>query len=154
MSKQENFGEFFAGIAKDIVSGKIHGYSGKTVQDVINKKIDEFNNLSEETASVYTEEERNKVKEATKKVFKKHSEAFSKLSKRIDHPPHYGGDKTYEVIKVLEAWNLDFHLGNVLKYICRAGIKNKETEIEDLEKAMWYLQRKIDKLKEKNGRDN
>lgn len=65
----------------------------------------------------------------------------------IDHPPHYGGaDDPYEVIKVIEAWDLDFHLGNVLKYIGRAGKKDPAKLKEDLEKARWYLERKLSKL--------
>jgi hypothetical protein len=47
---------------------------------------------------------------------------------------------------VIEAWDLDFHLGNTVKYISRAGKKNPEKELEDLKKASWYLQRKIDNL--------
>lgn len=66
----------------------------------------------------------------------------------VDHPVHYGGvDDPYEAIKVIEAWNLGFHLGNTVKYISRAGIKDPDKEIEDLEKAAWYLNRKIEKLK-------
>lgn len=65
---------------------------------------------------------------------------------RINHPEHYGGDTTYETIKVIEAWRLDFHLGNAVKYISRAGRKGSQTE--DLRKALWYLQRKIDRLEE------
>ncbi len=62
----------------------------------------------------------------------------------VNHPNHYGGaDNPYEVIKIIEALNLDFHLGNTLKYIVRAGVKNADTELEDLKKALWYLQRKI-----------
>lgn len=62
----------------------------------------------------------------------------------VNHPAHYGGgNNPYEAIKVIEAWNLDFHLGNTLKYIARAGVKNADTELEDLKKALWYLQRKI-----------
>lgn len=66
----------------------------------------------------------------------------------INHPEHYGGDNTYEAIKVIEAWNLDkcFYLGNVVKYISRAGKKDKSKEIEDLKKALWYLDRKIKTL--------
>ena len=61
----------------------------------------------------------------------------------IDHPKHYGGeDNPYEAIKVIEAWNLNFHLGNVVKYISRAGKKGSITE--DLKKAQWYLNRAID----------
>ena len=66
----------------------------------------------------------------------------------VNHPSYYGGkDNPYEVIKVIEAWKLDFHLGTAVKYIPRAGIKDPDKEIEDLEKSVWYLQRKIDLLK-------
>jgi hypothetical protein len=64
------------------------------------------------------------------------------MSESIDHPKHYGGDNTYEAIKVIEHYNLDFHLGNVLKYILRADKKGKE--LEDLKKAQWYLNRRIE----------
>lgn len=67
----------------------------------------------------------------------------------INHPIHYGGkDNPYEVIKVIEAWNLDFHLGNTVKYIARAG--KKDEIIQELKKAMWYLQRKINNLEKGN----
>lgn len=65
----------------------------------------------------------------------------------IDHPSYYGSDTTYETIKVIEAWQLDFCLGNAVKYISRAGKKDPEKEIEDLQKAVWYIQRRIDQLK-------
>jgi hypothetical protein len=61
----------------------------------------------------------------------------------INHPPHYGGDSTYEAIKVIEAWGLGFSLGNALKYICRAGRKDTETRLADLRKARWYIDREI-----------
>lgn len=65
----------------------------------------------------------------------------------VDHPSHYGGENdVYEVIKVIEAWGLGYHLGNALKYIRRAGVKNPETEAEDLRKAAWHLNRKADNL--------
>jgi len=64
----------------------------------------------------------------------------------INHPGHYGGDTTYEAIKVIEAWDLDFCLGNTLKYISRAGLKDHSKELEDLKKAQWYLTRKINQL--------
>jgi hypothetical protein len=67
---------------------------------------------------------------------------------RVNHPTHYGGENNiYEAIKVIEAWDLDFYTGNAAKYICRAGKKGQDKEIEDLEKALWYLQKKIAKLK-------
>ena len=68
------------------------------------------------------------------------------MKNKINHPKYYGGeDNTYECIKVIESWNLGFHLGSVIKYISRSGKKNKETEIEDLKKALWYLSRHIEK---------
>ena len=63
-------------------------------------------------------------------------------------PEYYGGkDSAYEVFSVLEAWKLDkdFYLGNVLKYLARAGKKSFNKK-EDLEKALVYLQRRIDTL--------
>lgn len=64
----------------------------------------------------------------------------------VEHPKHYGGDTPYEAIKVIEAWGLDFCLGNSVKYISRAGKKDPSKEIEDLKKAQWYLQRRIEQL--------
>lgn len=64
----------------------------------------------------------------------------------VEHPEHYGGeDNTYEAIKVIEAWELGFHLGNVVKYISRA--EKKGAEVQDLEKAQWYLNRYLDVIK-------
>jgi hypothetical protein len=60
----------------------------------------------------------------------------------VNHPTHYGGeDNPYEAIKVIEAWDLGFNLGNVVKYLSRAG--KKGNTLEDLRKAAWYLQREI-----------
>lgn len=71
-----------------------------------------------------------------------------KNKEQVNHPDHYGGfNNTYEVIKVIDAWGLNFSLGNTVKYISRAGKKDKEKELEDLNKALWYLQHHIDKLK-------
>lgn len=62
----------------------------------------------------------------------------------VNHPAHYKGkDNPYEAIKVIDAWKLGFCLGNAIKYIARAGYK--EDRIEDLKKAIWYLQHEIDK---------
>ena len=63
----------------------------------------------------------------------------------VDHPAHYGGaDNPYEAIKVIEAWNLGFNLGNAVKYISRH--EHKGTALEDLKKAKWYLEREIQGL--------
>jgi uncharacterized protein DUF3310 len=68
----------------------------------------------------------------------------------VNHPAHYGGaDNPYEAIKVIDAWQLGFALGNAVKYIARAA--HKGSELEDLKKARWYLDHKIEKLEEVRG---
>jgi hypothetical protein len=72
-------------------------------------------------------------------------EAALRRQEAVDHPAHYGGaDNPYEAIRVIEAWSLDFCLGNAVKYVARAG--KKGSEIEDLRKAAWYIQRRIEQL--------
>lgn len=71
------------------------------------------------------------------------------LKEPVHHPDHYHKD-TVEVIDIIEAWELNFARGNVLKYLARAGYKDPSRELEDLEKAQWYLDREIERLK-KNG---
>ena len=71
------------------------------------------------------------------------------MNEQVAHPAHYGGaDDPYEAIKVIEAWELGFHLGNTVKYISRADRKGHT--LTDLKKAAWYLQRKIELLQEKS----
>jgi hypothetical protein len=70
----------------------------------------------------------------------------------VNHPSHYGGpDNPYEVIKVLQAWGLeaDALLWNTVKYIARAGKKDPAKHVEDLEKARFYLDRRIEALRGK-----
>ena len=67
----------------------------------------------------------------------------------VDHPQHYGGaDAKHEAISVIEGWGLGFHLGNVVKYISRAGKKPDQDTISDLKKARWYLDRFIEQLED------
>ena len=76
------------------------------------------------------------------------SQLMAEAMSKINHPAHYGGKQDpYEAIKVIEAWNACFCIGNVLKYLSRAGKKDPKKLLEDLEKAKWYLDRKISKLK-------
>ena len=66
------------------------------------------------------------------------------------NPEHYQSDTNLEAIDVIEAFDLNFHRGNIVKYILRAGRKtekgyeNKEKQLEDLNKAKWYLSRLIE----------
>lgn len=66
----------------------------------------------------------------------------------VNHPPHYIQGRKYEPIDVIEDWELTFNTGNALKYISRAG--RKDDMVEDLKKAVWYLNREIVRL-EKEG---
>ena len=65
---------------------------------------------------------------------------------KINHPSHYNIGKI-EAIDFLEDQKLGFHLGNAIKYICRAPYKNEE--LIDLSKAIWYISRRIKQLEKK-----
>ena len=79
---------------------------------------------------------------------------MSENKEMVNHPSHYqfGNDKTYEVVKVCEAWGLDkdAYIFNVVKYVARAGKKDSDKELQDLKKALWYLERKINNLEKNN----
>ena len=70
------------------------------------------------------------------------------MNEQVNHPLHYGGaENPYEAIKIVEACGLGFNSGNAVKYILRAGKKEPDKHIQDLEKACWYIDREIKKLK-------
>lgn len=60
-------------------------------------------------------------------------------------PPHYQG--TIQPIDLINAQNLNFNLGNVVKYVCRAGKKDGENVLSDLEKAQNYINYEIERVK-------
>lgn len=64
---------------------------------------------------------------------------------QVNHPSHY--NQGIEPIEVIESWDLNFNLGNVIKYTLRAPYK--ENMVQDLEKAKWYLERELQRLKNK-----
>lgn len=66
------------------------------------------------------------------------------MNEQVDHPKHYNSGKI-EAIDVIEDWKLNFSLGCVVKYICRS--EYKDSTIQDLEKASWYLTREIERRK-------
>lgn len=63
----------------------------------------------------------------------------------VNSPAHYNSGKI-EVIDFIEDQQLGFCLGNAIKYISRAGKKDKSKEVEDLKKALWYINRRIKEL--------
>lgn len=76
-------------------------------------------------------------------------ETLDDIKKNTDHPLHYGGaDNPYEAIKVLREWGLDkdAYLWNAGKYLSRAGHKDGNSLLQDLTKARWYLDYKIQLL--------
>jgi len=84
------------------------------------------------------------VEETNKEVGKLFSEAYEKYKDddTVNHPPHYraGG---IETIDFIEAKDLNYRLGNVVKYVSRAGKKVNSDPLEDLKKAQFYLTREI-----------
>jgi len=69
------------------------------------------------------------------------------VKSNVHHPSHYLKDSGHEVIDVINAWKLNFELGNAIKYIARAGKKDPSKEIEDLEKAKEYIEMQINNIK-------
>lgn len=65
----------------------------------------------------------------------------------VNHPSHYTAGKI-EVIDFIEDQKFPYHLGNAVKYICRAGKKDPDKTIEDLMKAVWYINRYIHLIEE------
>lgn len=65
----------------------------------------------------------------------------------VNHPAHYEKLGEIQLIDALEDWDLPFHKAVAVQYIVRAGIKDPEKAEEDLNKAIWYLERYIAKIK-------
>ena len=80
-----------------------------------------------------------------KKIAQKKALKILNASSNVNHPVYYNTGKI-EVIDAIEDWNLGFHDANVIKYIVRANSKSNRTE--DLQKALWYIQRQLDNLKQ------
>lgn len=68
----------------------------------------------------------------------------------VKNPSHYCEGRKYEPIEVIKDWDLDFDLGNCIKYVSRAG--RKDDILQDLNKAKFYLEHEIKTLEDKNGR--
>ena len=67
----------------------------------------------------------------------------------VHHPSHYQGRK-YEAIAIIQDYDLNFCLGNVLKYLLRAGRKDPSKKLEDLRKAKQYLEFEIAEIESQN----
>lgn len=125
------------------------GYKGTLSEDAkaFIKKIRRKRKIFFDKNSI---KERYKVLEELMK--EKKSNEQPKKYESVEHPQHYGGkDNPYEAIKVIEAWGLDFNLGNTVKYISRCGKKPGQDMLQDLKKAQWYLEREIDNINKNNN---
>lgn len=72
----------------------------------------------------------------------------NKLNDSVNRPSYYADGKI-EVITYIEDKKLGFCLGNAIKYISRAGKKDPRKEVEDLKKAIWYIERRISQVEDK-----
>ena len=77
--------------------------------------------------------------------FSNYASELEVANDEVEKPSHYTFGKI-EVLDAIEDWKLPYHLGNVVKYIVRAGRKSKDTELQDLQKAQFYLERYIKNL--------
>lgn len=84
--------------------------------------------------------------ECTNAYFKNAWKLYETDHDPVNQPKHYTGHKSgVECIQITE--HMNFCLGNALKYIWRSGLKDSENNVQDLEKAVWYLNREITRLK-------
>lgn len=116
------------------------GFSAKTTKHLSLSALDvEFDCLDYNDFELETEE---KAKEEKK------PQVVSTMPKDnpVSHPSHYTDGKI-EVIDFIEDKGLNFNRGNAVKYLCRAGKKDPAKEVEDLEKAVWYINHEIERLK-------
>lgn len=121
--------------------GRLRGLIQSGLVDLANGLADEIEKNEEETA-------KEAVDDAVKSTCKEFEERATKAGwsctpspkEMVDHPSHYQG-KRFEVIDIIEDYELGFNLGNAIKYILRAG--HKDAYEQDLKKAIWYLNREI-----------
>ena len=85
----------------------------------------------------------DRIEEVKKDITEHFKNMNTKKEDLVNEPPHYKGNK-FEVIDIIEDFNLGFRLANAVKYVLRC--EKKGNKKQDLEKAIWYLKREIEKL--------
>ncbi len=90
---------------------------------------------------------RASIKDEIPKSIMLTSKMTSEINDKINHPTHYTDGKI-EVIDYIEDKKFNYHLGNAIKYISRAG--KKDDYVQDLEKAKWYINREIERYQKEN----
>lgn len=109
------------------------------MNEFMEQGFDEFVNKDTKTMRVSDE-----VRYGLTQLGEQYLDQLQKEIDPVNHPKHYTFGK-FEVLDVIEDWELGFHLGNVVKYVARA--KYKGNEIEDLKKAQFYLERYLGLVK-------
>ena len=112
-------------------------------------------NIDTRVKNAYTEDKKENLSytEARHALEEKFQNKTKSLNNKdtfdvITKPPHYNHGK-YETIEVIEDWKLNYHCGNAVKYISRHRHKGKP--LEDIKKAVWYLQRYMQVLEEEES---
>jgi hypothetical protein len=116
---------------------------------ISNKRMGEWQSKNKTKEIVMPAKPKIRGEEILDKIAHDLVEKSAVKKEMVNGPQHYGGvDNPYEVIKVCEAWGLDkdAYLFNVVKYVARAGKKDPQKELEDLKKAIFYLNRKVENL--------
>lgn len=114
----------------------------KAIDENFNKVIRVYDNYGDD--NVFPGYVFSRGEDKTQEISKIEVEEEPKEGNMVNHPSHYNIGK-YEVIDVIDDWELGFSLGNAVKYIARAG--HKWNTVEDLEKAIFYIQHEIDRIK-------
>lgn len=112
---------------------------GKTVDDKSIESDEDISDCIDELAKA-AEAMKDYVEKTFNISFDNEDEDEDNFNDSVNHPSHYTDGK-YEVIDFIEQYASEVHIGNAVKYICRAGKKDEDTYIEDLKKAEWYLLR-------------
>ena len=123
--------------------------------ETISKNMEEvFKAIEKEKAEKMATKKKTSNEEEEYIIPEEKIKEMMKQKENVNHPSWYGSkDDPYETIKVIQAWGLNFPLGNAIKYISRAGKKDPTKTVEDLRKALFYIQYEIDRI-ERDGNRN
>ena len=111
------------------------------VKDMTPIQLNELGDVVEDTREQFENQfNKSDIEMVVEEDCKKHGFTYEQS---VNHPSHYN-KTSLEVIDAIDIWGLDFSEGNVIKYLLRA--KHKNNAREDLEKALWYVQRLLDNL--------
>lgn len=123
----------------NLIPGVIYHISKNEIEKCISKLLPVFSDLQKTIMilTIWYYESENQCSQPLK-------EERSVVYDSVSNPAHYTSGRKFELRKVIEDWDLNFYLGNALKYISRAG--RKSSAIEDLKKAKQYIDFEIERI--------